>query len=239
LKTVPIFSGLTAQELESVHQRLQERRVAAGEVLFHQGDPGDELVIIKSGKIAIYLPLPGKPAEGQALRIFSPGEMLGEMALIDRQPRSASARAEEQSEILTLTGADFLALMGENPEIPLKVMAGLNDRIRYTTDFLGEVRQWVRRIAEGNYQSVVLQEKSQPKDHTLQALAADFAQMAAQVKEREDQLKREVARLRIEIDEAKHQQEVSSIVGSEYFQDLKAKVRALRQQNEQENSRNE
>ncbi len=234
LRNVPIFSELSDAELAGVYASLTPRRLAAGEVLFNQGDAGDALIIVKSGKVAIYAPLPGQPAAGQAFRVFLPGQMLGEMALIDRKPRSASARAEEASEILSLSSADFQRLMAANTEIPLAVMAGLSDRIRYTTDFLGEVRQWVRRITEGNYQVDMTAERGKLRDNTLEALAAEFAQMAAQVKEREDQLKREVAQLRIEIDDTRRKQEVNSIMGSDYYQDLKAKIKALRQQNQEQ-----
>jgi CRP-like cAMP-binding protein len=201
-----------------------------GEVLFHQGDPGDELVIVKSGKLAIYVPLPGQPAEGQAIRIFQSGELFGEMAIIDQKPRSLSARAEEASTILTLSGAEFRKLIQANPELAVSVMAGLSDRIRYTTDFLAEVRNWVQRMTEGNYD---FQSAPEPggkyQDKTLATLAAEFARMAAQVKQREETLRQEVAQLRIEIDDAKRKKDASQIMDSEYYRNLKDKVKSMRE----------
>ena len=86
--------------------------------------------LVKEGKVAIYSPTEDSPAEGQAIRIFQAGEMLGEMALIDQQPRSLSARAEEATTIMTLSGDDFQELLAENFQMVTSVMGGLNDRIR-------------------------------------------------------------------------------------------------------------
>ncbi len=233
-KSITLFSQLSDEALASVTAALTQRRLAAGEILFNQGDPGDELIVVRQGKIAIFVPTAGAPAGGQAIRHFQPGEMLGEMALIDRKPRSVSARAEEPSEILALSGEAFRRMLTENPETALSVMAGLSERIRYTTDFLGEVRTWVRRMAEGNYQSGAAPAEAQPfRDPTLSALAAEFAQMAARVQEREDTLRQEVARLRIEIDESKRKQDAEQIMGTEYYQSLKEKVKSLRRQRDE------
>jgi CRP-like cAMP-binding protein len=193
------------------------------------GDPGNELIIVKKGSIAIFAPREGEPAKGEAIRLFKAGDLLGEMALIDSKPRSLSARAEADSEILTLSAIKFKELLLRNPEMGLSVMAGLNDRIRYTTDFLSEVSIWVRRISNGEYATATPTETAY-KDPNLSNLAAEFAQMAAQVKAREDTLKKEVAQLRVEIDDARRKQEVKSITNSDYYHQLKEKMKAIREQ---------
>jgi CRP-like cAMP-binding protein len=228
LKNVTMFSQLSDKALTDVAKALKLRKLAAGEILFNQGDPGHELIIVKEGGVAIFVPTPGAPGGGQAIRIFQPGEMLGEMALIDRKPRSASARAEAPSTILALGEEDFQSILAENPEMALSVMAGLSDRIRYTTDFLGEVRGWVRRVAEGHYQTSGGMEIDQFKDKTMVTLAAEFAQMAARVQEREEILRKEVIALRIEIDETKRKQDGEKIMGSDYYKNLKERARLLR-----------
>lgn len=233
LKDVPMFAQLSEQALEEIEGLLKPRALAAGEVLFNQGDPGDELILVDTGKLAIYSPESGAPAMGQPIRLFTSGGMLGEMALIDHQPRSLSARAEEPSTILSLSHADFERLMAENPRLSTSVMSGLSERIRYTTDFLGEVRLWVRRITEGNYQAGAEINAGHPyKDPGLATLAAEFSRMAAQVKEREDILKQEVAMLRIEIDETKRREDAGQIMNSDYYRSLKEKVKEMRQKKE-------
>jgi CRP-like cAMP-binding protein len=202
------------------------------EILFNQGDPGDELIIVEEGDVAIFVPVEGLPGGGQPIRIFHTGEMLGEMALIDRKPRSLSARAVGPARILALHGDDFRRILSQNPEMAISVMAGLSDRIRYTTDFLGEVRVWVKRIAEGDYQSSGVVEEDKYADQTLASLAAEFAQMAARVQEREETLRKEVAQLRIEIDEVKRKQEAKRIMDSDYYKSLKEKAQQLRKRDE-------
>jgi CRP-like cAMP-binding protein len=231
LRSIPLFSNLPDEALAQVEAALQERMLDAGQILFNHGDPGDELIIIKAGKISIYVPLDGAPANGQAIRYFTPGSVLGEMALLDEKPRSASARAEEASTILALSRKDFHQSLSANPQLSGTLMAGLSDRIRYTTDFLSEVRGWVQRITEGNYQpGIEANAHSSYQDPTLATLAAEFAQMAARVKEREDTLKQEVALLKIEIDETKRKQEASQIMDSDYYRELKEKIKSMRQQ---------
>lgn len=230
LKDVAIFAHLSRQSLAEVEAALQPRRLAAGEILFNQGDPGDELIVVAEGGVAIFVPVADTPGGGQPIRIFHPGEVLGEMALIDQKPRSVSARADGETLILTLNGENFRRILGQNPDLALAVMSSLSDRIRYTTDFLGEVRGWVRRMAEGNYQVSDPAEGGGYQDKTLASLAAEFAQMAAQVQQREETLRKEVAQLRIEIDEVKRRQEAERIMGSEYYRNLKERARVLREQ---------
>ncbi len=228
LREISLFRQLSEHSLLELASALQARQLAAGEVLFRQGDIGDELIIVQEGEIAIYTPLEEAEGEGQPIRLFQPGEFLGEMALIDRQPRSVSARAESPSRILALRGDDFRRLLDQNPELARSVMAGLSERIRYTTDFLSEVGNWVQRIAEGNYQSSADLDAGSYRDPSLVALAAQFARMASLVKQREDNLRQEVTQLRIEIDQVKRKQEAELIMGSDYYRNLKQKAESLR-----------
>jgi CRP-like cAMP-binding protein len=228
LKEISLFSQLSERSQAELAGFLQSRQLAAGEVIFNQGEPGDELIIVQEGEIAIYVPVEGLEGGGQPIRIFQAGELLGEMALIDRRPRSLSARAEQPSSILVLRGDDFRRLLDQNPDMSHSIMAGLSERIRYTTDFLSEVRTWVQRIAEGNYQAGVNLNVRSYKDPSLEALAAEFARMATVVQQREETLRQEVIQLRIEIDQTKRKQEAERIMGSDYYKSLKQKAENLR-----------
>jgi CRP/FNR family transcriptional regulator len=232
LKRIPIFKSLSREAIEQVAGGLKTRTLQAGEVLFNLGDPGDEMIIVRRGKIAIYAPEPANPQSGQALRIFRSGEILGEMALIDRLPRSASARAETRAVIAALDLETFKHLIENHPEVALGVMGGLSGKIRYTTDFIKEMNQWMQKLAEGNYQGI--ETPADLQDSSLSALAADFVRMAARVREREEKLQQEVAQLRIEIDETKRRQEVTQITGSNYYMSLKERLKALREEEKEE-----
>ena len=229
LERIQIFSRLGKGALQEVRAVLKTRSLARGEILFNLGDAGDELYIVQRGRVAIFMPSEEKPGEERPVRIFSSQEALGEMALIDHQPRSMSARALEPSELLVLTGQDFQGLLRQHPDMALAVMGGLNDRIRYTTQFLGEVQNWVKRIAEGKYDRDLAADTDY-QDSSMASLAADFAQMAAQVKQREEKLRRELKKLRIEIDQSKRERHVSEIVESDFFQSLTEQAKKLRGQ---------
>lgn len=228
LKDVNLFSRLPERLLDELAAELKPRALPAGAVLFNQGEPGEELIVVQDGQVAIFSPDADNPAHGQAIRVFQPGEVLGEMALIDQKPRSVSARAEEPSTILALHGDDFRRLLRASPELAQAVMGGLNDRIRYTTNFLEEVRVWVRRMVDGNYQATGA-DATDFADPTLAVLAQEFARMAMVVQQREDQLRAEVIQLRIEIDQVKRKKEADAIMGSEYYQKLKEQARKLRE----------
>ncbi len=249
LKNSYMFSRLSDERLAEINLSLEVRELAAGEVLFDMGDPGDELFIIQKGQVAIYAPNKDNPGQEKPIRIFRAGGILGEMALIDSQPRSLSARALEPSQVLVLGGKHFRYFVDQDSEMAFAVMYGLSDRIRYTTEFLNEVRSWVGRVTQGEYSSdefldevrgwvkqvssgdyeEVIQPKNQ-QDQTLSSLAAEFAKMAAKVQEREKELKREIAQLKIEINEAKRQEDVEEIKESDYFRSIQEQVKAMRQQ---------
>jgi len=227
LKHILLFNRLPDDALNDIAAVLKPRALTAGEVLFARGDPGDEMYIVRSGRIAIFTPDAAKPGEEHPIRILEANEALGEMAIIDNQPRSLSARALEAGEVLVLTGDDFRQLLRTYPDMALAVMAGLNDRIRYTTEFLSEVREWIRRVAVGQYDRTFAAIKDY-QDRSIETLAAEFAQMAAQVQQREEDLRRQVEELRIEINEAKRQKQLEEITETDYFQTLQNKASLLR-----------
>jgi CRP-like cAMP-binding protein len=231
LRENTVFKVMPEEALAHLVTQLESRTIHAGKVLFNLGDPGAEMLLVQSGKIAIYTPESGRPEVGQPIRIFSPGDSLGEMALIDGMPRSTSARAETETQVLALSKQAFQELLGEFPDASAALLREFSSRIRYTTDFIGEMRTWVQRMAEGNYEAI--RADSDIQESSLAALAAEFVRMAAQVREREDRLRREVAQLRIEIDEKKRDQEVKQITESDYYRDLKEKLRLMREQDDE------
>jgi CRP-like cAMP-binding protein len=247
-----MFSRLSQERLAEIHDSLESRYLPAGKVLFDMGDEGDELFIVESGQVAIYAPNHENPGQEKPIRIFRSGGILGEMALIDRQPRSLSARALEASTVLVLDGQNFRYFVEEDPRMAFAVMYGLSDRIRYTTEFLNEVRSWVGRVTQGDYSSDQFldevrgwvqqvsegeyEESPQPtkyQDQTLATLAAEFAKMAAMVQQREKELQKEIAQLKIEINEAKRKEDVNEIKDSDYFRSIQQQVKSMRKQQEE------
>lgn len=232
---VTLFEKLSDEAQAELATLLYTRHLDAGEILFHRGDPGDELFIIQEGRLALFASQEEETGDDEsAIRILGPGEVLGEMALIDGAPRSLSARAIEPTTLQVLSGDDFRDLLRRSPEVAFAVMSGLNERIRYTTTFLTEVRKWVQRVAEGEYDRQI-EPGGSYDDPSIAELAAEFAQMAARVQQREEALQQEVERLqlRIKIDEDKKKRQVEEITGSDYFQLLKLQAQAMRRQGEE------
>jgi len=239
---VYLFKRLSGTRLEEVRSLLTEQALAKDEVLFNMGDAGDALYIITSGEVAIFVPDEANPGKEKPIRIFQAGDAMGEMALIDHEPRSASARAVTDASLLKLGEADFRRLISADEDFAFAVMNGLNDRVRYTTNFLSQVRMWVTKISQGEYTSndqflaevdkwVADVGRGEDKDNqALAALAAEFARMTSNIKEREDTLRKEIVQLKIEIDQQKRNEEVSSIVETDMFRQLQEKAKRMREE---------
>jgi ABC-type multidrug transport system ATPase subunit len=114
LRSIPLFQTLSDAECAELESTLSPRRLAPDEVLFHQGDPGDALFLIRSGQVRIV-----SEAGEQAVLLarLGPGEFLGEMSLLSDDPRSAAAIAEVETEILELRRSSFEALTERRPLI--------------------------------------------------------------------------------------------------------------------------
>jgi len=129
LKRISIFKSLGSQELKVIAEVIDEEELAAGEVLFTEGQQGDCMYFVVEGRIKIYT---GTPPRIKGLAMFEAGDFFGEMGLYDDKPRAASAMAQEVSRLLVLRKADFCELIAEYPEVALGIMKELNQRLRAT-----------------------------------------------------------------------------------------------------------
>jgi CRP-like cAMP-binding protein len=105
------------------------RAMVPGEVLFRTGDKPDALYIIKSGQLQIY-------DEGVVFETVGPGGIIGEMALVDGSPRSASAKAVSAAEVIPVDEKRFMWMVEQTPFFALKVMRVLTQRLRITDNRL-------------------------------------------------------------------------------------------------------
>lgn len=135
-----LFQRLDQVHLDDVLRRLFVKHFRQDEQIFLQGDDGDCLYIIVSGYARIYLAaLDGRESE---LRVFGPGDLFGEFALIDEGARSASAQAQTAMEVLVLTRNDMWALLRENFELTRHLLKLLVQRLRYTTAHAERIVFW-------------------------------------------------------------------------------------------------
>jgi CRP/FNR family transcriptional regulator/CRP/FNR family cyclic AMP-dependent transcriptional regulator len=131
LRVTPLFAGLTDGQLAALRASLVRRQFHQGEAIFQQGDPGQMLYLIESGQVRIFL----QDQDGQeaSVIVYGPGEIFGELAVIDGLPRSASAVAMADTIVYTLARDAFREHMRNMPQLALNFLNALSVRVRYTT----------------------------------------------------------------------------------------------------------
>lgn len=104
----------------------------AGETIFHKGEPGTSVISIESGRVRIV----SYSAEDRevVLSVMGPGDIFGEIAVIDGGERSADAIAMEATEVILLDRDDFLGMLARNPQAALKLLVLLCERFRWTNE---------------------------------------------------------------------------------------------------------
>ncbi len=144
LSASDLFSYLTTDELEDIVGMVSRVRVKKGEVLFREGDAGNELYLVDDGRIAISKVVKGNLE--QVLAHLGPGDYFGEMALLEQIPRTASAQAEEDAVLLRVCREDLFAMMERQPKAAAKIMFNLlrtfTNRLQSTNDQLRETVRW-------------------------------------------------------------------------------------------------
>jgi len=119
--------------MEKVNESIgYEKQLRSGEVLFKEGAPGDEMYLIRSGKIRIVKDLEGTK---KTLAVIGEGEFFGEMALLDKRPRSAAAIAETDAKLIIVDRDAFLSSVNKNPFIKY-IIETLTTRLRKTNNML-------------------------------------------------------------------------------------------------------
>jgi len=128
LQTVPLFSELSEEALATLSRLAARRRYPKDTVVFFENEEGDSLFMILEGRIKVTIL--GDDGREIILTMLGPGDLFGEMALLDYEPRSATAIAVEESELLSLQRADFQTVLGDNPEVSSALIKVLSARLR-------------------------------------------------------------------------------------------------------------
>lgn len=123
LRTVPLFEEMPGHELRAVAEMLSVVEIAKDETLFRKGDPGHDLFIVKRGLVSL--------RDGSVeISVAREQDFFGELALLDNEPRAASAVTKEQTSLLRLRSADFRELMARRPQIQERVLQVVVRRLR-------------------------------------------------------------------------------------------------------------
>lgn len=130
LRTLPLFSELDSHDLGLIAARMREVTVQAGDVLIEQGEMPADIFVLEEGTIEI-------TRDGTAVSTQGPGSVVGEIALVDPQRRTATVRATTDVRAVALSIDDFQAIVAEMPEIARDLLAIATSRLAELDD-LGE-----------------------------------------------------------------------------------------------------
>jgi CRP/FNR family transcriptional regulator, cyclic AMP receptor protein len=134
LAAVPLFEGLSSPELKRLATALRPRHYRAGQCIFAAGDPGGSMSLISGGSVKVCL----SSTEGKEvlLALLGPGDVFGELALLDGRPRSADVIAKTDCDVLTLAREDLEAFFLEYPRAALNLLGTLAGRLRRSNQLL-------------------------------------------------------------------------------------------------------
>jgi CRP/FNR family cyclic AMP-dependent transcriptional regulator len=128
LRTVPIFSELSDEDITSLARLALRKRYPKDTVVFFENEEGDFFFTITEGRIKVTIL--GDDGREVILSVLGPGDFFGEMALLDNEPRSATAIAVEESELLSLHRSDFQSVLNDNKSITSALIRVLSARLR-------------------------------------------------------------------------------------------------------------
>lgn len=142
LHRAPAFSTLAEEDLSRVAEVAVPRSFGSGEVVFREGDESDTCYIVRSGHARAVR----EHSDGRSITLatFGPGDIFGELAMFDDERRSATVEAIGDTEAIAILGPDMRRLMREHPDIAVKIMSGLGERLRDTNE----------RLARQSFQTV-------------------------------------------------------------------------------------
>ncbi len=131
LRSLPLFQDLGERALRRLVAESRRCLFRPGDLIFHQGEPGSTCHIIARGRVRVFVL--GTDGRELSVRILGPGEIIGEMALFDDQPRSASVEALEETRTLQLHRDILIRCLKEQPALALGLLRALSARLRHVT----------------------------------------------------------------------------------------------------------
>src|SRR2546427_337621 len=174
LKTSKLFSGMVASELEVLEHTAQVKAYKAGRNIFQEGDPGDGLYLILEGKVQITCLL-GQD-QRTVLSQLDAGDFFGEMAVLDNQPRSATATAETDTKVYFILRDDLLKVLERSPSLAANLVREFSLRMRdFNHQYTREVLQAERLTLVGRFARSIVHDLKNPLN--IIGISAEMAAM--------------------------------------------------------------
>ena len=172
IESSKLFSRLPAAALRQLQAVAAEKSLGDGDLIFKEGDPGDGLYMVKSGTVEISVEV--QNGNRQVLSALPPGEIFGEMAVVDEQPRSACASARGDTTVYFVPRGPFHELIRQFPEAAILMMQEISRRLReFNRHYLREVLQAERMAVVGRFASAIVHDLKNPL--TIISIASDTA----------------------------------------------------------------
>jgi CRP/FNR family cyclic AMP-dependent transcriptional regulator len=186
LRSVPLFSDLEGEELERFSRVAVPRAFPAATRVFHEGDHSDACYIVRSGSFRVTR----EHSDGRAITLATlrPGDIFGELAMLDGEVRSASVEALLDGDLLAQPAGEVRALLSRHPEITVKLVAALVRRLRTANERISRQSfQTVPSRVAGVLSQLVAEESPSGVEHagevTIRMNQADLAQLAGTSRE--------------------------------------------------------
>ncbi|WP_043599151.1 Crp/Fnr family transcriptional regulator [Cellulomonas flavigena] len=135
--TAPLFAGMDEESSRALIDSMKVLDAARGDVLFHEGEPGDRLFLVRDGKIK--LGRRSNDGRENLLAVLGPGEMFGELSLFDPGPRTATATVVADAVVLELGHRDLVTWLADKPKVAEHLLQALARRLRRTNEALADL----------------------------------------------------------------------------------------------------
>ncbi|MGZ5876621.1 MAG: Crp/Fnr family transcriptional regulator [Bradyrhizobium sp.] len=182
LRKHPYFCDLDPEAFDQLCRYAKHSTLKRGTTIVSKGDPGNSLIAVISGTVKISV----SSVDGRSaiLNLIGPGEIFGEMSVLDGQPRSADAIANTNCEIFTIDRREFLPFVRSQPALAMKFIELLCARLRWTSD---QVEQVILQNLPGRLASALIRltekHKQEPKGRTIAITQQEISEMVGMTRE--------------------------------------------------------
>lgn len=172
LECSKLFGELSSEDIQNLKLTVREIGFPAKSVVFHEGDPGEGVYVIKSGGVQVFTRV--GDGEEMVFARFSEGDFFGEMAIVENAPRSATATTTEDSVLYFIPRDTILNLIGKSPKFALTLVKVISNRLReFNRQYVHQIIQAERLAIVGKFARSIVHDFKNPLN--VIGLAADFA----------------------------------------------------------------